>query len=105
MVDFYESKGESTISQSPLTLELTTFSAGLFYHLNPSGINPKIGAGVAFVNIKETTPWETFKDDSDIGFLVIAGIEFPLTDLIIVDLFAEYLDVKINILLFGRLFH
>ncbi|MCK4763490.1 MAG: outer membrane beta-barrel protein [Candidatus Aminicenantes bacterium] len=76
-VDFYKTDGVTEITGEGVTMKLTNFRLGLFYHLSKGGFAPKIGAGAAMTSVKEDDPFGGFSDAA-VGWFVGAGVDIPL---------------------------
>lgn len=73
-IDFYSDEGETTLTEEAIELSLTHLRLGGYYHFNPEGLDPVVGAGIDFCWVTEKNPIEDF-DDSSIGWFAGVGVE------------------------------
>lgn len=76
--DFYSADGKSTVTQQDLSMSLLNGRVGVFYVFNIGDIKPRIGAGLALVNLEEKTPWGN-TSELVAGWYASGGILMPVS--------------------------
>lgn len=76
-INFYSDEGKTTLTEEDIELNLTHLRIGGYYHFNPEGLDPIVGAGLDICWVKETNPIADF-DDSSIGWFAGTGVQTML---------------------------
>jgi len=94
-VDFYSADGTTSIFGEDISIDINHLRFGLAYHLSFKDLTPKISAGLDYSWVKEDTPFGGF-DDSGFGWFGGLGVEYMLTERLIIGADIIYSSVLIT---------
>jgi len=89
--NYYQDKGEMTLTKEEITFTIIPLVFGLRYQLVKNKVNPYLGAGLSYYTYKEKLPSRFGNvSDSTLGYHFEGGAYFNLTKNIFIDLNFRY---------------
>ena len=92
---FYSADGISAVTQQNVSISLLNGRVGVFYVFNIGDIKPRIGAGLALVNLEEKTPWGN-TSELVAGWYASGGVFMPVSTNLTIGAEVIYSDASIE---------